>query len=109
AIVKVKTVNGEQQLQTLVDGKKIVVTEASVFLDNQLEGMASHNRTYIAPSHTKKIFANKRRQGKDFSGRVTPLFPTMVDQAQEEIGEGSTMLTDPHHTPIITKPSLSQP
>ncbi|GKA34886.1 hypothetical protein Tco_0721315 [Tanacetum coccineum] len=57
-----------------------------VFLDNQLEGMASHNRTYIAPSHTKKIFANKRRQGKDFSGRVTPLFPTIVDQAQEEIG-----------------------
>ncbi|GKE34494.1 hypothetical protein Tco_1453816 [Tanacetum coccineum] len=68
-----------------------------VFLDNQLEEMATHNRTYIAPSHTKKIFANMRRQGKDFSGRVTPLFPTMVVQAQEEIGEGSAMPTDPHH------------
>ncbi|GJU38712.1 hypothetical protein Tco_1191669 [Tanacetum coccineum] len=41
-----------------------------VFLDNQLEGMATHNRIYIAPSHIKKIFANMRRQGKDFSGRV---------------------------------------
>ncbi|GJZ96529.1 hypothetical protein Tco_0668863 [Tanacetum coccineum] len=80
-----------------------------VFLDNQLEGMATHNRTYIAPSHTKKIFANMRRQGKDFSGRVTPLFPTMVVQAQEEMGEGSAMPTDPHHTPIITQPSSSQP
>ncbi|GJZ12762.1 hypothetical protein Tco_0547992 [Tanacetum coccineum] len=80
-----------------------------VFLNNQLEGMATHNRIYIAPSHTKKIFANMRRQGKDFSGRVTPLFPTMVVQAQEEIGEGSAMPTDPHHTPIITQPSSSQP
>ncbi|GJV43855.1 hypothetical protein Tco_1428391, partial [Tanacetum coccineum] len=80
-----------------------------VFLNNQLEGMATHNRIYIAPSHTKKIFANMRRQGKDFSRRETPLFPTMVVQAQEEMGKGSAMPTDPHHTPIITQPSSSQP
>ncbi|GJW17616.1 hypothetical protein Tco_0025052 [Tanacetum coccineum] len=49
--------------------------------------MATHNRIYITPSHTKKIFANMRRQGKEFSGKVTPLFPTMVVQAQEEIDE----------------------
>ncbi|GKA78051.1 hypothetical protein Tco_0784588 [Tanacetum coccineum] len=36
ATVKVKTVNGEVQLQTLVDGKKIIVTEASVRRDLQL-------------------------------------------------------------------------
>ncbi|GJT60800.1 putative ribonuclease H-like domain-containing protein [Tanacetum coccineum] len=29
--------------------------------------------------------------------------------AQEEMGEGSTNLTDPHHAPIITQPSSSQP
>ncbi|GJU49690.1 putative ribonuclease H-like domain-containing protein [Tanacetum coccineum] len=80
-----------------------------VFLDNQLEGMSSHKRIYVTPSHTKKIFANMRRQGKDFSGRETPLFPTMVVQAQEEIGEGLVMPTDPYHTPIITQPSSSQP
>ncbi|GKB64162.1 hypothetical protein Tco_0920348 [Tanacetum coccineum] len=33
----------------------------------------------------------------------------MVVQAQEEISEGSEMPTDPHHTPIITQPSSSQP
>ncbi|GJW70465.1 putative ribonuclease H-like domain-containing protein [Tanacetum coccineum] len=55
----------------------------------------------------KRIF--RYLKGKDFSGRETPLFPTMVVQAQEEIGEGSAMPTDPHHTPIITKPSSSQP
>ncbi|GJX26881.1 putative ribonuclease H-like domain-containing protein [Tanacetum coccineum] len=37
-----------------------------VFLNNQLEWMTTHNRVYIAPSHTKKIFANMRRQGKIF-------------------------------------------
>ncbi|GJU14218.1 hypothetical protein Tco_1136614 [Tanacetum coccineum] len=58
-----------------------------VFLDNQLEGMSSHKRIYVTPFHTKKIFPNMRRKGKDFSGRVTPLFPTMVVQAQEEMGE----------------------
>ncbi|GJW23608.1 putative ribonuclease H-like domain-containing protein [Tanacetum coccineum] len=73
------------------------------------KGIETQNRTYIAPSYTKKIFANMRRQGKYFSGRVTPLFPTMVVQAQEEMGEGSVMPTDPHHTPIITQTSLSQP
>ncbi|GKC97126.1 putative ribonuclease H-like domain-containing protein [Tanacetum coccineum] len=64
-----------------------------VFLNNQLEGMETHNRIYIAPSHTKMVFANMKRQGKDFSGRVTSLFPTMVIQAQEEQGEGSNMPT----------------
>ncbi|GJS74219.1 ribonuclease H-like domain-containing protein [Tanacetum coccineum] len=42
ATVKVKTVNEEVQLQALVDGKKIIVTEASVRRDLQLndkEGM----------------------------------------------------------------------
>ncbi|GJY65689.1 hypothetical protein Tco_0467927 [Tanacetum coccineum] len=36
ATVKVKTVNVEVQLQALVDGKKIIVTEASVRRDLQL-------------------------------------------------------------------------
>ncbi|GKG62149.1 hypothetical protein Tco_0632053, partial [Tanacetum coccineum] len=33
----------------------------------------------------------------------------MMVQAQEKMGEGSAMPTDPHHTPIITQPSSSQP
>ncbi|GJT74418.1 hypothetical protein Tco_1041143 [Tanacetum coccineum] len=193
ATVKVKTVNGEVQLQALVDGKKIIVTGASVrhdlqlndeegtdclpiatifeeltrmgakttawnefsstmastiiclatnqkfnfskyifesmvknlenvsgkflmyprfvqvFLEKQLEGMSNHKRIYVTPSHTKKIFGNMRRVRKGFSRRETPLFPTMMVQAQEEIGEGSANPTDPHHTPTIIQPSTSQP
>ncbi|GJW85577.1 hypothetical protein Tco_0158722 [Tanacetum coccineum] len=108
----VKMVNGNN-ITSLLYRKKIVFTEASVrktFIDDKEGGMFKFiSDFYVTPSHTKKIFANMRRQGKDFSGKETPLFPTMVVQAQEEIGEGSTNLTDPYHTPIITQPSSSQP
>ncbi|GKA55768.1 hypothetical protein Tco_0754840 [Tanacetum coccineum] len=49
-----------------------------------------------------------RRVGKGFSGRVTPLFPTMVVQDQSEFGEGSANPTDPHYTPTIIQ-SSNQP
>nr|GEX38478.1 hypothetical protein [Tanacetum cinerariifolium] len=78
-----------------------------VFLDKLLEGLSKHERKYVAPSHTKKIFRNIRGVGKDFSGNITPLFPTMVVQSQ--LGEGSTIPADPQHTPIILQPSTSQP
>ncbi|GJT42761.1 putative ribonuclease H-like domain-containing protein [Tanacetum coccineum] len=119
---QVKTVNVEVQLQALVDGKKIIVTEASVrrdlqlndeeatnqkFLEKKLEGMSNHKRIYVTPSHTKKIFGNMRRAGKGFSGRETPLFPTMMVQTQKEMGEGLANPTDPRHTPIIIQTSTS--
>ncbi|GJV06789.1 hypothetical protein Tco_1344445 [Tanacetum coccineum] len=50
-----------------------------------------------------------RRVGKGFSRRDTPLFPLMMVQAPQEQGEGSTMPTDPQHTPTIIQPSTSQP
>ncbi|GJX83822.1 putative ribonuclease H-like domain-containing protein, partial [Tanacetum coccineum] len=58
-----------------------------VFLDKQVEGMSKHKGIYVTHSHTKKVFTNMKRQGKDFSGRVTPLFPTMMVQDQEDMGE----------------------
>ncbi|GJZ34450.1 hypothetical protein Tco_0580267 [Tanacetum coccineum] len=89
-----------------VSGKFLMYPRfVQVFLDKQLDGMSTHNGIYIAPSHTKKIFGNMRRVGKGFSGRVTPLFPTMVVQNQAELGEGSAIPTDPHHTPTIIQPS----
>ncbi|GJU96388.1 hypothetical protein Tco_1321144 [Tanacetum coccineum] len=80
-----------------------------VFLDKQVEGMSKHKEIYDTPSHTEKVFPNMKREGKGFSGRDTPLFPTMMVQAQQEEGEGSTIPTDPHPTPSITQPSSSQP
>ncbi|GKG44594.1 hypothetical protein Tco_0486032, partial [Tanacetum coccineum] len=45
-------------------------------------------------STTKKIFANMKREGKDFSGRVTPLFATMMVQATQDEGVDSGIPTD---------------
>nr|GEU45141.1 hypothetical protein [Tanacetum cinerariifolium] len=52
-----------------------------VFLDKQVKGMAKHKEIYVISSHTKKVFANMRRQG---------------------------LHTDSHHTPTDTQPSLSK-
>ncbi|GKA48850.1 hypothetical protein Tco_0741808 [Tanacetum coccineum] len=156
ATAKVKNVNGEVQLQALLDGKKVIITETSVrrdlqledaegieylpnadifkqlaligmvknvdssvkflmyprfvqvFLDKQVGDMSTYDEIFVTPSHIKKVFGNIKRVGKGFSGAVTPLFPTMMVQAQEEMGEGLAMPTDPHYTPII-QPSTSQP
>ncbi|GKA56921.1 hypothetical protein Tco_0755993 [Tanacetum coccineum] len=58
ATVKVKTVNGEVQLQALVDGKKIIVTEASVRRDLQLN---DEEGTDCLPNAT--IFEELTRMG----------------------------------------------
>nr|GEW48848.1 hypothetical protein [Tanacetum cinerariifolium] len=48
-----------------------------------------------------------KRQGKDFSGKVTPLFKTMMVQPQEDMGEDSEIPPDSHHIPTVTQPSTS--
>ncbi|GJS00735.1 hypothetical protein Tco_0317243 [Tanacetum coccineum] len=36
-----------------------------VFLDKQVKGMSKHKEIYVTPSHTKKVFANMKREGKE--------------------------------------------
>ncbi|GKA62286.1 hypothetical protein Tco_0761805 [Tanacetum coccineum] len=62
------------------------------------------NAVYDTPSHTKKIFSNMRRQGKDFSRTVTPLYSSMLAQ-QADMGKGPGQPTDPQHTSISAQPS----
>nr|GEU83570.1 hypothetical protein [Tanacetum cinerariifolium] len=49
--------------------------------------MAKNKEIYVISSHTKKVFANMRRQGQGFSRNVTTLFETMMVTAQEAMGE----------------------
>ncbi|GKA66462.1 hypothetical protein Tco_0766270 [Tanacetum coccineum] len=101
----------ESMVENLDNASKFLMYPrfVQVFLDKQLEGMSSHKRIYVTPSHTKKIFGNMKRVGKGFSRRETPLFPTMVVQNQAEMGEGLAIPTNPQHTPTIIQPSTSQP
>ncbi|GJW24270.1 putative ribonuclease H-like domain-containing protein [Tanacetum coccineum] len=78
-----------------------------VFINQQLGDMSHHKKTFVNPFHTKKIFANMKREGKDFSGRVTPLFDSMLVQASEVVGEDSIPPTDSTQIPIIDQPSTS--
>ncbi|GJU61247.1 hypothetical protein Tco_1243082 [Tanacetum coccineum] len=66
------------------------------------------NAVYDTLSYTKKIFANMRRQRKDFSRTVTPLFLSMLVQ-QAYMGEGSGQPTDPQHTFTSAQPSHKEP
>nr|GEU84343.1 retrovirus-related Pol polyprotein from transposon TNT 1-94 [Tanacetum cinerariifolium] len=89
---KVKKVNGQEHIQALVDKQKVIITQESIrrdlkFNDTEVEGMAKHKEICVISSHTKKIFANIKRQGQGFSRNVTPLFETMMVTAQEEIAE----------------------
>nr|GEV93068.1 ribonuclease H-like domain-containing protein [Tanacetum cinerariifolium] len=81
---------------------------AETFLE-QTDVNLLKRKIYVTLSHTKKIFENMKRVGKYFFRRDTPLFPTMMVQAQEDMGKGSANPTDPHHTPTIIQPSISQP
>ncbi|GKC93259.1 hypothetical protein Tco_1158701 [Tanacetum coccineum] len=176
ATAKAKTINGEVQLQALVDGKKVVITKSiirrdlhledakvevpysynlqclsakttawnefsstmasaiiclatnqkfnffkyifdnmvknmdsmvkfwmyprfvQVFLDQQVGDMSTHDEIYVTPSHTKKVFGNMKRVRKGFSRNITPLFPTMMVQGLEEMGEDEAANEENVHT-----------
>nr|GEV28506.1 hypothetical protein [Tanacetum cinerariifolium] len=186
---KVKTVDGEEQIQALVDKKKVIITETSVrsdlhledvegteclptatifeqltligtmasainclatnqnnnfskyifdhmvknledgvkflmfprfvqvFLDSQVKGMLKHKEIYVTPSHTKKIFANMKRQRKDFSNKVTPLFETMMKQKSKkskkritevpQLSDSTHNMADEHVATTSNDPLLS--
>ncbi|GJR39759.1 hypothetical protein Tco_1215443 [Tanacetum coccineum] len=71
--------------------------------------MPTHKRKYIAPCYTKKVFGNMKRVGKDFSGNVTSLFPTMVVQNQPQPSTITQTPTTSTQTPTIIQPTPSQP
>ncbi|GKB54873.1 hypothetical protein Tco_0905626 [Tanacetum coccineum] len=127
---KVKTVNGVVQLQALIDGKKVFVSEAIIRRDLHLEDaegvkclpnneifkelarmvddMTSHHIKYTSPALTQKVFANMRRVGKGFSGNETPLFDTMLVQPQTQEDEDVEMPVDEEQLATTSAPSTSE-
>nr|GEW59593.1 hypothetical protein [Tanacetum cinerariifolium] len=109
-------VNDVTRLQTLVDKKKVVVTEATIrdvlwlddaegvdFLPNEeifaelarMGDLSTHTTKYTLLALTQNVFANMRRVGKGFSGVETPLFEGMlVGQDIEEGGDAEDHVQD---------------
>ncbi|GJU65194.1 ribonuclease H-like domain-containing protein [Tanacetum coccineum] len=61
----------------------------------------------IYTSCIEQFWATAKRTERDFSGRITPLFDTMMVQPIEEMGEDSDHLTDSTLIHIIDQPSSS--
>ncbi|GJU56700.1 hypothetical protein Tco_1234466 [Tanacetum coccineum] len=70
-----------------------------IVLNKNKRFLSPHVRTYPTPTLAHKLFNNIRRATKGFSGIVTPLFDTMLNQPQ---GEASS--TSPSR--ISSSPSL---
>ncbi|GJR90435.1 putative ribonuclease H-like domain-containing protein [Tanacetum coccineum] len=104
ATAKAKTVNGERQIQALVDKKKLTLMGANTTAWNKFSStMASaiiclvtnqkfNFSKYIFDCMVKNLkggvkFLMYPREGNGFSSRITPLFPPMMVQAPEELGE----------------------
>nr|GEW29617.1 putative ribonuclease H-like domain-containing protein [Tanacetum cinerariifolium] len=58
-------------------------------------GQITHAHTYVVPFHTRKFFFTLRVNSPSFSGRIVPLFPSML----VTMGEGPGTPTEPHYTP----------
>ncbi|GJX02118.1 retrovirus-related pol polyprotein from transposon TNT 1-94 [Tanacetum coccineum] len=104
----VKMVNREVQLQALVDGKKVIITESTIRRDLHLED--AEGIEYLLNADIFEQLALKYGEEMCESSVKFQKYPRFCAESfsQEEMGEGSTMPTDPHHTPII-QPSTSQP
>ncbi|GJY16090.1 putative ribonuclease H-like domain-containing protein [Tanacetum coccineum] len=78
-----------------------------LFLNNQITLAEPFNDVYQTPAHTKKVFTNMKRKGKDFSGRVTPLFASMLAPPVVE-GEGSGQPSEPQPAPSTAQPRIEE-
>ncbi|GJX61291.1 hypothetical protein Tco_0294191 [Tanacetum coccineum] len=87
ATAKSKTVNDVKQIHAIVD--------------------EPFNDVYATLVHTKKVFTYMKRQNKDFSGIITPLFASMLAPLVVE-GEGSEQPTEPQPTPSTTQPIIEE-
>nr|GEU80911.1 hypothetical protein [Tanacetum cinerariifolium] len=76
-----------------------------VLINNQVDDLSSHTTRYTSPALTQKVFANMRWVGKGFSGVETPLFATIIVQAQPQATEEEVKDEVPH---APTPPSLLQ-
>ncbi|GJX31989.1 hypothetical protein Tco_0241844 [Tanacetum coccineum] len=107
---KVKTVNGEVQLQALVDGKKVIITESTVRRDLQLEDAKGVD---CLPNAT--IFEQLTLMGT-MDSAINCLatnqkfnFTKYIFESMVKNLESMEMPTDPHYIPTIIQPSTSQP
>ncbi|GJY53632.1 hypothetical protein Tco_0445296 [Tanacetum coccineum] len=119
---KSRTINNLSYIDAIIAGKPVTISEASIRSDllfNDVDGIDTLNNQAIfdaiqlmgkqlkdvpvpmdhfpVPTLTKKVLTFMVKKGKNFSGKVTPLFDPMLVQPIEDEGE------------VSKRPSESQP
>nr|GEU90656.1 hypothetical protein [Tanacetum cinerariifolium] len=97
-------------INAVEDENKVVISKVEIMRDLKFEDEGGvdflSNKVVL---EQLPLIGNMKRVGKGFLGRDTPLFPTMLVQAQADMGEGSTMSSAPQHSPTTIQPSTSKP
>ncbi|GKB62149.1 hypothetical protein Tco_0918335 [Tanacetum coccineum] len=78
----------------------------SIFLDKQLVNVPVPLDHFPVNALTSKVFSFMVKKGKHFSGKVTPLFASMLVQSTEDEGATSERPSEPQ--PIPAPPHLSE-
>ncbi|GKE32809.1 hypothetical protein Tco_1452131, partial [Tanacetum coccineum] len=88
--------------------KKFVMypTFLQIFLSNQLKDVHVPFDHFPVPTLTKKVLTFMVKKGKNFSGKVTPLFDSMLVQQTKDEGEASERPSDSQ--PILSPPHPSE-
>ncbi|GJX54130.1 putative ribonuclease H-like domain-containing protein [Tanacetum coccineum] len=119
---KSRTVNNISYIYAIVAGKPVTILETSIrsnllfndvdgidsmtnqaifdniqLMGNQIGDVPIHKDNFPLPALTKKVLTFMVKKGNKFSGKVTPLFNSMLVQPIEEEGE------------VSERPSESQP
>ncbi|GJT22095.1 putative ribonuclease H-like domain-containing protein [Tanacetum coccineum] len=77
----------------------------SIFLDKQLENVPIPLDHFLLNALTSKVFSFMVKKGKHFSGKVTPLFASMLVQPIEDEGAPSKRPSEAQPTPSPPHPS----
>ncbi|GKB78150.1 hypothetical protein Tco_0945045, partial [Tanacetum coccineum] len=77
----------------------------SIFLDKQLENVPVPLDHFPVNALTSKVFSFMVKKGKHFSGKVTPLFASMLVQPTEDEGAPSERPSEAQPTPSPPHPS----
>ncbi|GJQ89281.1 hypothetical protein Tco_0000420 [Tanacetum coccineum] len=121
-------------MDATVAGKPVTISEASIRSDllfddadgiyslnnyaifdniqlmgNQLKDVPVPLDHFPVPTLTKKVLTFMVKKGKNFSGKVTPLFDFMLVQQTEDEGEASERPSDSQPIPSPPHPSEDQP
>ncbi|GJW77362.1 putative ribonuclease H-like domain-containing protein [Tanacetum coccineum] len=105
---KSKTINNVKHITAKVAGKLVSISEASIESDlifDDVMGVDHYQITLYLMLIQLRGYEGGLTKGKHFSGKVTPLFDTMLVQPTQDEGASSERLSDEQPSPSLAPTS----